>query len=88
MAATPDPPPLPHTDGDSKTCAEKVVSSDNYNAFCGSTCNKHEERKVEAGFTKTSHYTNSSWAVYCGWQAVANMNTSCTAIDYDTSEVN
>merc|ERR1719181_1547679 len=25
--------------GDSKTCVEKVEGSDNYNAFCGSTCN-------------------------------------------------
>eukprot|EP00620_Florenciella_sp_RCC1587_P018379 CAMPEP_0182580494 /NCGR_PEP_ID=MMETSP1324-20130603/47270_1 /TAXON_ID=236786 /ORGANISM="Florenciella sp., Strain RCC1587" /LENGTH=317 /DNA_ID=CAMNT_0024796743 /DNA_START=24 /DNA_END=977 /DNA_ORIENTATION=+ len=74
--------------GDSKTCAEKVVTSDNYNAFCGTTCNKQEERKVERGDTSTSQYTNSSWAVFCGWQAVANMQTACSAVTYgdDTTD--
>merc|ERR1712070_951126 len=53
------------------------------------TCNKQEERKVERGDTKTSQYTNSSWAVFCGWQAVANMQTACSAISYgdDSTDV-
>lgn len=70
--------------GDSKTCAEKVVTSDMYSQFCGSTCVQAEENMVESGNKKTSEYVNASWAVYCGWQAVANMDTACNSLDSST----
>lgn len=54
--------------GDSKTCAEKVVSSDNYNAFCGTTCNKQEERKVCTTCTRNMYDVCSAMPVPCdGW---------------------
>ena len=63
--------------GDSKVCQTDVKNNSNYNSFCGTTCSTTEMHMVHEGVTKTSEYVNASWAVVCGWEAIADMQNTC-----------